>query len=302
MVYISTVRTVWNKYTNLYPYPGNFENKFTITPNFLNYKFVQIETGRIVWEFTLELDELKKHQSFCDQSWFGFYDLSFVPAGVKPIPVYTTIGCPYNVNLKHSDLASLIDITNKRESTKEFLWMKHEDGVGQIPMRFFVPFSSGDFTDFTYQVVRPRNPKDGNQKIHDITVSCNIDYKYESGQPERERYQPGWKWFFCPINLYCDETKAGEILKCKIEVIDTNSRNLRKDFTGNTIHERIEFSLPGVAKKLKSIFINGDEVFLKEGIGEYLLDTNGMSAGEEIILNAGYKLIDSVAILKTILK
>lgn len=293
MIYISTARTVWNKFANISPFPGTFNHDLNITPEVFEYKFVHVDTGRIVWHFKITLDELKKHKSFSDQSWWCCYDNAFVPYGREPIPVFITDGCPYMVDIKTEQIASLLDITKERKSTQKHLWMKHEDGVGQVPVRFFVPYSSGDFTNFVYQVTYPRNSDKGDPPLHDVTLTCNIDHNFEIDTINKEFFQPHWKWFFSPITISSDDSK-----NFIVTLSDPSVKNL-KSFVGELPKQiTTDFHLEDIANNISEIYIKTNFcekiVPIKNGTGEFFIDTTSLPIGTEFTVSAGYKLLDEI--------
>lgn len=307
MVNITKFRCSWNKFQTYVVGEATFNHNLNISEEELHYTFTHVETGDVYFDFKLSLDTLKSNPRFSDQSWWGIADLAFNDNKIANIGGVGTLGSPDLQILDKDEVVSLLDISGLTK--RRHLTMKHEDATGQCPIRFFVPSANGNFKDFAYQVNYPLNEvPEGEVQLHTTTTTCNLPdavIVLDDTPPVNGFYQPGWKWFFCPIEITTDQdiVNAGDTIECTVTLTDPTSQSIDHDFLQReaVIPVVIDWSLPGTAAQVSKIYLepiagtlDRTTVTLTNGVGKFNISTTGFAAGDQIQVKAGHKLFSGV--------
>jgi hypothetical protein len=308
MVNITKFRCSWNKFQTYVVGEATFNHNLNITPNELRYTFTHVETGDVYFDFNITLDEFKSNSRFSEQSWWGIADLAFNSDKIANIGAVGTLGNPDLVTLNKDEIVSLLDISGVTK--RRYLTMKHEDGTGQCPIRIFVPSAADDFTQFAYQVNYPVPAPEGETQLHTVTTTCNLpdaNIVMDTGIGGDGMYQPGWKWFFCPITITTTQStvNAGDTIECTVTLSDpsylhvnANLPYLQRNYTDDS---RIDWELSGTSNKVSKVYLEAiagsvdrTVVSLTNGVGKFNISTLGFSAGDEIQVKAGHKMFSGV--------
>ena len=300
-------RTAWNRYQQYTPTDTTsvavFNHNFNITETSLEYKLTNVTTSKVIFWFNTTLAEFKAANRFTDQSWFGISNLVFGQEEACP-------GNPDNQTLNYTDFVSLLDASfpGKRKS----LEVNGIDESGNCPVRIFVPYASGNFTNFAYQVACPDTPPTGIVQNHTITVTTNLENPSilldESESSPSNPYKPGWKWFFAPITVTpsIQSPKAGEKITYTLNLTDPNSNNLEQQqyiqyIPANFQDSTFTWSLPDTASHITKVYVeplagyvNKTVVNLTNGTGSFTVDTSDLVSGDAVQFKIGYKLFTGV--------
>ena len=316
-MYVFANRCSWNNFFKYDSTQTIFVNDIFVTRDTLRYRFINLKTNKTVFNISLSLEEFKKHHSYSDQTFWAIYNSA---VGTKPIfskDTDTTISDL--VELNHTDMCSLLELSKNRvlppaissiipdyksNDGSFMLNYKPTDDCGQIPLTIFVPSLQHDFTNFVYQVTKPRKavPELSQQDTHIVTVITNVPSIIDLDNYNEQSFQPNWKWLFCPIGLEVEETESKlEFTVTVSDSISTDSRvykHMPKDCGTFSMPEKVtaQFHIDGVADKIKKVYlktkcksISDMEVDLVDGVGKFSLEKT-----EDIKFSVGYKYFTGV--------
>lgn len=235
---------------------NTFEYKLTRT------KFEGEEFDRVIYDFKLDLDVLKNHSRFCDQSYWTFNANRFISDQQV---------------LENVDLMSIFDLSFPQKRQRLIL---ETDYQYLAPVRIFVPSVNAKFTDCLFTVLDPKDISisDGGLPISDnpwnIVVNTSVN----------------------PPNTFVDE-----IVTTITSVIAsiTSSTDVASPTVGDQIPVTVTCSDSSVSKLyLEPVvgLLDRTEVVMTAGSGSFNVLTDGLSSGDTVRIKIGHKKYSSVNI------
>lgn len=255
--------------------PSNFEwldykvctinHILNITDDVLEYKLtrskLEDETeDRVIYNFRVDLDTLKNHSRFADQS-------------------YWTFNSKYSEDQTELSFVELLSIFDLSFPTKRDRVILDTDLDYIKPLRMFVPSVNAKFTDCLFQVADPIDETIPNGPIPEETISWNITVNTTVNSP----------------NTVVDQVRS---IRTVIATV-TSSTNVTAPAAGSLIPVTVTCSDVTVSKVyLEPVVgvIDRTEVVLTAGTGTFNILTDSLSSGDTVRVKIGHKKYSSVNI------
>lgn len=254
---------------------AEFQHSFDITQQTLKYtlKSTSIDSAEpdpeinsTVISLTLSIDEFKSYVRYHEQGLFSF-DVNVAMGGSIEQPL----------ELNKFSVVSLFDLT---KSDRNIRAERNDSPSFNFPFMIFVPFESGNFTDFEYLVKSPDANVNStgafDQSVYTDTIIVNTG------------------------NQIINETKSRQDLLATL-TLDSNNAT---PAAGDTIEIHVTCSEPSVTRLYLdqvSGIANKTEVKLINGNGSFKILTDTLTAGDEVKVKIGFKSFRSVASYTTTL-
>jgi len=317
MLKVFASRCSWNNFFKYDPTQTIFVHDIFVTKDNLRYRFINLKTNKTIFNVSLTLEEFKKHSSYGDQTFWSVYN-----SAVNTEPLFseeTNRIISDFVELTHTDMCPLLELSKNRilpeaihSMVPEYnsndgsfmLNYKPTDGCGQIPITIFVPSLQHDFTNFVYQVTKPRKavPQLEQKDTHIVAVITNILSVIDLDNHNEQSFQPNWKWLFCPIRLDVRETERELEFTVTVSDAASNDSRVYKHMPKNcgefSMPEKIttNFNIEGVADKIEKVYlkskcqsVSNREIYLVNGVGEFSIQKT-----DDIRFGIGYSLFTNV--------
>jgi len=301
-MHVYASRCSWNNWLKYYQEETMFLNDIFVTPETFRYRFINLRNNETIFSITLSLEEFKKHPSYADQTFWTPYN-----SVCETTDIYDNnikFWDPTTKELKFSDMCSLLELSKHRTEPNgdgpHILNYKPVDKCGQIPLRIFVPSEKHNFTNFVYQVTKPRKAINEHQRdIHNICVVTNIPATIDLDNQNLQIFQPNWTWMFCPIELQSKDCDNNIEFKITITDPTINDKRIFKHMPINrgeySIPSKItvpHFNISNVANNIDIVYLKSKcneiddmEIKIIDGVGNFTLEKK-----KDMRFGIGYKL------------
>ena len=235
-----------------------------ITDNILEYKFTRTKSGEeeadtVIYDLKLNLDTIKSHPRFCDQSYWTFTNPMF-PTEDYQTPVLGT---------------QLLSIFEKTYVTKQRPFIDQNKDVEYLfPIRVFVPSSASSFNDCEFFVLSPQDEvATGFTIVDPWNITINV------------------------VKGVSDTYTNNMVFVTDVMATITTSTTVDSPTPGTKIPVAVTCSEPTVLKLyLEPIvgLLDRTEVVMTNGTGMFNIFTDTLTTGDIAKVKIGYKKFSNV--------
>lgn len=263
-----------------------FTHFLEITDTLLQYRLTRKKMGaetedKILHDFELDINAIRNHNLFTDQSYFTLNRKTFAGGVFEPSETEQVAPQAEHSVALTTDLLSIFDKTYAVRPSSLIIPAVAADAPYMFPLRIFVPHVGATFDECTFHVLTTNESFTNIDAPDNIVSLINSDVWNISVDTTKHTVidsATSYKSLLAPITSTTTVTSpsVGDAIPVTVTCADTSVSKLYLD------------QVVGLLDKL--------QVDLTNGVGTFTILTNTLSAGETVKVKIGYKKYTSVNI------